>query len=77
MELLVVIWLATSAWVLFDAYAIGARRGLLPGLVDMGPAGWGLACLLLWVIAFPLYLASRARIKAAAAASPAKIHRRR
>lgn len=65
--LVVVIWLATSIWVGFDARSIGAERGLLPGIANMGPLGWFLSSILLWVVAFPLYLVSRSKIKAAAA----------
>ncbi len=49
----------SSIWVGIDAWSIGARKGLLPGIVDLGPVGWLFACLGLWVIAFPLYLISR------------------
>lgn len=54
--------LSTSVAVLVDASHIGARRGLLPGTLDMGPAGWFFACLGLWIVAFPCYLAARPRI---------------
>jgi len=60
------ICLASSLWVWFDARAIGAERGLVSGIADMGPLGWFLSSLLLWIVAFPLYLASRSKIKAAA-----------
>jgi hypothetical protein len=65
--LLVVI--GTSIWVAIDASHIGARKGLIRGLGNMGPAGWFFCCLLLWIIGFPVYLAKRSEIKAAAAAS--------
>ena len=70
MELLLLLWLGTSIWVGFDAKAIGARRGVLDGLANMGPLGWFLSSLLLWIVAFPLYLASRSKIKAAAGRAP-------
>lgn len=72
MELLALIVLVTSIWVGFDANAIGARKGLMKGLADMGPVGWFFAMLLLWIVAFPLYLANRARIREAAARSKAR-----
>lgn len=53
-------------WVYFDAKAIGARKGLLPGFFNIGPIGWALGTLLLWIIAFPLYLIKRGDIKAKA-----------
>lgn len=67
-----VIWLViigTSIWVAIDASNIGARRGLIKGLGNMGPAGWFFSCLLLWIIGFPVYLAKRSAIKAAAVGS--------
>ncbi len=65
--LLVVI--GTSIWVAIDASNIGAHKGLVKGLGNMGPAGWFVCCLLIWIIGFPVYLAKRSEIKAAAAAS--------
>jgi hypothetical protein len=65
--LLVVI--GTSIWVAIDASHIGARKGLIKGSGNMGPVGWFVCCLLIWIIGFPVYLAKRSEIKAAAAAS--------
>jgi hypothetical protein len=65
--LLVVI--GTSIWVAIDASNIGARKGLVKGIANMGPASWFLCCLLLWIITFPVYLAKRSEIKAAAVAA--------
>ncbi len=67
LELLVLlIVVGTSIWVLADASSIGARKGLIPGSAfDMGPGGWFVSCLLLWIVAFPLYLANRDKIAAA------------
>lgn len=59
--------LATSLWAGWDAHRLGARRGLLPGFLDLSPAQWGFACLGLWGLAFPVYLLSRRRIRQAAA----------
>lgn len=59
----------TSIWVGIDAKAIGARKGLVNGFLDMGPLGWALVCLLLWIVGFPLYLAYRGTIKKAAQAA--------
>jgi hypothetical protein len=58
----------TSIWVLFDAQAIGVRKGLIRGLSDMGKWGWFFSCLGLWIIAFPYYLSKRQHLKAATAA---------
>lgn len=64
--MLEVIWLiipGTAIWVYFDAKSIGVKKGQLRGLADMGPAGWFFACLLVWIIGFPLYLAKRSDYK--------------
>ena len=59
--LLVVI--GTSIWVLIDARTIGTKKGQIKGMGDMGPWGWFFACLLLWIVAFPFYLAKRGEFK--------------
>lgn len=69
-SLIVLIVLGTSIWVYVDAKKIGARRGLLTGFSDMSPAAWCVACLLLWIIVFPLYLAKRSTIIQLAPQSP-------
>ena len=60
---IIIIVLGTSIWVAFDASSIGAgkRSG------TTGPAAWFVFCLLLWIVGFPVYLASRSKIKTAAA----------
>ena len=65
-----ILWLiviGSAIWVAADASSIGARKGLIPGFFNMGPAGWFFATLLLWIIGFPGYLATRGRIKEAVA----------
>ena len=64
--LIMILTVLSSIWVYFDARRIGARRGLIPGLGNLGPGGWFFACLLLWLLAFPFYLAKRPAIKQAA-----------
>jgi hypothetical protein len=64
------IWLliiGTSIWMAFDASKIGYDKKDVKGIAGMGPAGWLFAGLLLWIITFPLYLASRNKLKEAAA----------
>lgn len=77
--LLAILVVGSSIWVGIDAWSIGARKGLLPGIVDLGPVGWFFACLGIWVLAFPLYLANRGDIAKAViakdAASPAGVAR--
>ena len=60
---IIIIVLGTSIWVAFDASSIGAGRRS----GTTGPAAWFLFCLLLWIVGFPVYLANRSKIKAAAA----------
>jgi hypothetical protein len=61
-------FLASDIWVARDARRLGARRGTLGGFLDMGPVGWFFACLFLWLVAFPCYLATRPKLVAAKAA---------
>jgi hypothetical protein len=73
-ELLWVVVIGTSIWVAIDASSLGARRGALGGgPFDMGVAAWFLVCLLMWVIGFPAYLATRSRyvaLKRSSAVAP-------
>lgn len=68
--LIVLIWATTAFWVLFDAYEIGASSELDIGTGSMGPVAWFVCVLLFWLVAFPLYLAKRPRIKSLAAERP-------
>ncbi|MDX2132296.1 MAG: hypothetical protein SFY69_09615 [Planctomycetota bacterium] len=49
----------TSVWVLIDARRLGMRR-TERNMLSNSPATWFIGCLLLWAIAFPLYLVARA-----------------
>ena len=53
--------LGTSIWVAVDASNLGVKRGDNPGFFDMSATGWFFACLFLWIIAFPAYIATRSR----------------
>jgi hypothetical protein len=56
--------LPTAVWVLIDATNLKVKKGKLGGgFFDMGATGWFLSCLLLWIIAFPAYLAKRGEYK--------------
>lgn len=60
------IWLTvigTSIWVFFDAKSIGVKKGQVKGIADMSPVGWLFGCLLLWIVAFPIYLSKRGEFK--------------
>lgn len=54
-----VIVLVSSIWVLIDARKIGVQKGQIQGIANMGPVAWLIACLFLWIIAFPMYLIKR------------------
>jgi hypothetical protein len=60
--------IATSIWVFIDARKIGVRKELVTGMANLSPVGWLLASLLIWVVAFPLYLAKRETLRARATA---------
>jgi len=55
--------IGTSIWVFFDANTIGVKKGQVEGIADMSAGGWLLASLLLWIVAFPLYLSKRSEFK--------------
>lgn len=57
--------LATSIWMAADASKLGYDRRDVRGLAAMGPVGWFFCGLLLWIVAFPLYLIKRPELKAA------------
>lgn len=54
--------LGTSIWVYADAKNLGVHKGALGGgFVDAGAGQWAVVTLLLWIVGFPLYLATRPR----------------
>jgi hypothetical protein len=55
--------IGTSTWVYFDAKSIGIKKGQIKGMLDMGPIGWFFITLLLWIIGFPAWLATRSKYK--------------
>ena len=62
----VFVWLViigTAIWVYFDAKSIGVKKGQITGILNMGPVGWFFVTLLLWIIGFPAYLATRGKYK--------------
>lgn len=64
-SIVILVVIGTSIWVLCDAISIGVKKGQVKGFGDMGPVGWFFACLLLWIVGFPLYLAKRSEFKIA------------
>lgn len=61
--LILLIVIGTSIWVFFDAKKIGVKKGQMKGVCNMGPGGWFIVCLLLWIIGFPMYLIKRSELK--------------
>jgi len=61
--------IGSAIWVLIDAKTIGVKKGLVPGMGNMGPWSWFFVSLLLWIIGFPMYLYYRGKFKLAVAAT--------
>lgn len=64
-EAFLMVVIATSIWVLIDAKTLGIKSDPKDGSFAMGPVSWFFSCLLLWIVAFPSYLITRAQHKAA------------
>jgi len=67
-SIIYLIVIATSIWVYFDARKIGIKRISRenPGgknIMNMGPVGWAICTLLLWIVMFPVYLIKRPGLK--------------
>lgn len=62
-QIMIIVVIASSIWVLADSVSIGVKRGQIKGMLGMGPFGWFIGCLILWLIVFPLYLAKRSELK--------------
>lgn len=67
MALLYLLVIGTSIWMAYESSSFGYKKEDIKGLAAMGPMGWLVAGLFLWIVAFPVYLASRAKLKAAGA----------
>jgi hypothetical protein len=61
--------LGSAIWVLIDAKTIGVKKGLVTGMGNIGPWAWFFVTLLLWIVAFPMYLYYRGQFKLAVAAT--------
>ena len=57
--------IATSIWMAIDASQHGYDKRDVKGMAAMGPGGWLLCGLFLWIITFPVYLIKRGELKAA------------
>lgn len=53
----------TCLWVHTDIKAIGVRKGLLTGPLDMPRWQWLVCCWGFWIIGFPVYLLNRQRLR--------------
>lgn len=62
-----VVVLITSIWMAIDADKLGYDKRDIKGIAAMSPGGWLICGLLLWIIAFPLYLIKRPELAAAGA----------
>lgn len=60
-----IVIIVSAIWVLVDAKNIGVKKGLITGMGNMGPWGWFLATLFLWIVGFPMYLYYRGKYKLA------------
>lgn len=60
--LLSLIVLVSAIWVFADASKRGVAKGQNPGFFNMGPVGWGLSTLCIWIVAFPAYLSLRSKL---------------
>ena len=56
--------LASAVWVAIDSSRLGFEKRDLTGIAAMGPVGWTLCVLLIWIVGFPLYLVKRNHLKA-------------
>ena len=55
---------ASTIWVGTDSSNLGFQKGRLGGgFFDMSTAFWVISCLLIWIIAFPLYFVARSRYR--------------
>jgi|JI9StandDraft_2_1071091.scaffolds.fasta_scaffold293815_2 hypothetical protein len=58
--------LASIIWVAIDSSRLGYDKRDLTGVAAMGPLGWTLCVLLIWIVGFPMYLVKRPYLKAMA-----------
>ena len=58
--------LGSVVWVAIDSSRLGYDKRDLTGIAAMGPLGWTLCVLWIWIIGFPMYLVKRPYLKAMA-----------
>jgi hypothetical protein len=57
--------IATTLWMFFESRSFGYDKRDLQGLAAISPWGWFWGGMFFWLVAFPLYLASREKLRAA------------
>ena len=72
-KLAVLMVLASTLWMYLDSRKLRYDKRDITGLAAMSPGGWLVAGLFLWILAFPLYLASRGKLRAAGQARLAQL----
>lgn len=55
----------SALWMFFESRSFGYDKRQVAGTAAIGPVGWLVFGLLLWIVAFPLYLASRGKLREA------------
>lgn len=63
MKALYFVVIISSIWVFFDRRSIKVEKSHLKGFWGMGAFSWFISCLLLWIVAFPMYLIKRGHLK--------------
>ena len=61
--ILALVIIVSSIWVFWDTFYIGVKKKQIEGFGKMGNIEWFVACLTLWILAFPLYLIKRREYK--------------
>ena len=60
--IVLIVVIGSAIWVGIDAHNLGVKKGCLGGgFVDSSVAAWVAATLLIWIVGFPMYLATRPR----------------
>lgn len=64
MEIVVLLVVGSSLWMAIDSSNFGAYRNGAAGVAGTHPIMWFLAGILMWIITFPVYLATRPKMMA-------------
>lgn len=66
MEIVLLLVAGSSLWMAIDSSHLGGYRSGASGVAGTHPLMWFLAGVLLWIVAFPVYLSARPRMMVAA-----------